>query len=86
MFSVGKVGCLAVDALIATYKLKLVGYIQELHVLPAVGNDALALTPDRMVGQIHLPLEVYFSSERQLVAIQQRAPVAKVWFAERAGL
>jgi predicted ATP-grasp superfamily ATP-dependent carboligase len=78
MFSVGKVGCLAIDALIATYKLKLVGYIQESHVLPAVGNDALALTTEQMTGQIHLSLEVYFSAERQLVAIQQRAPVAKV--------
>jgi proteasome assembly chaperone 2 len=78
MFSVGKVGCLAVDALIATYHLKLVGYIQEPNVLPAVGNDALALTPEQLSGQIHLPLEVYFSAERQLVAIQQRAPVSKV--------
>ena len=56
MFGVGNTGPLAVDALITTYGATHVGYLESADVLPAVGNDALAITPADRTGTITLPL------------------------------
>jgi hypothetical protein len=87
--AVGNVGCLAVDALLATHSASLVhvGYLDGTRfVLPAVGNDALALRKRDLCGRVHLPLEVFFAADMRLVVVQQRAPVmphARAAFAER---
>lgn len=52
--SIGNVGQLAVDLLIASTRAERVGYLDDPNVLPCVGNDAYWPSPQ---GQLALPLE-----------------------------
>ncbi|XP_076949112.1 uncharacterized protein LOC143621636 [Bidens hawaiensis] len=72
--SIGNVGQLAVDLLIASTKAERVGYLDDPNVLPCVGNDAYAPTSQ---GDLALPLEAYESPSSALAFIQQRSPVVK---------
>ncbi|KAI7758313.1 hypothetical protein M8C21_008831, partial [Ambrosia artemisiifolia] len=73
--SIGNVGQLAVDLLIASSKADRVGYLDDPNVLPCVGNDAYAPSPQ---GDLALPLEAYESPSSALTFIQQRSPVVKI--------
>merc|ERR1712018_180114 len=66
--SVGNVGQLAVDALVATKVLGFehIGYLNDEDVLPVSGN---------LQGRICVPLEVYYSKQQHLLAIQQRSSI-----------
>lgn len=52
--SIGNVGQLAVDLLVASMKAERVGYLDTPFVLPCVGNDAYGPVPN---GELALPLE-----------------------------
>ncbi len=73
--TIGTVGQLAVDLLIATLKAQLVGYLEDPDVLPVVGADPYA---PPTATQLHMAasLEVYHASPHNLYIIQQRAPAA----------
>ncbi|KAJ0880716.1 putative proteasome assembly chaperone 2 [Helianthus annuus] len=79
--SIGNVGQLAVDLLIASTKAERVGYLDDPNVLPCVGNDAYAPAPQ---GDLALPLEAYESPSSALTLIQQRSPVVKGMMVEFA--
>ncbi|KAI7726549.1 hypothetical protein M8C21_032100 [Ambrosia artemisiifolia] len=79
--SIGNVGQLAVDLLIASSKADRVGYLDDPNVLPCVGNDAYAPAPQ---GDLALPLEAYESPSSALTFIQQRSPVVKGMMVEFA--
>lgn len=79
--SIGNVGQLAVDLLIASTKAERIGYLDDPNVLPCVGNDAYTPTPQ---GDIALPLEAYESPSSALTLIQQRSPVVKGMMIEYA--
>ncbi|XP_054776711.1 uncharacterized protein LOC129285162 isoform X2 [Prosopis cineraria] len=51
-----------------------VGYLDDPHVLPCVGNDAYGPVPQ---GDLALPLEVYDSPSNAITIIQQRSPIVK---------
>ncbi len=71
--SVGNVGQLAVDLLIATCGgMRLVGYLESPFVQPVAGLDAF-----RSDGTLHLALELYEDAERGLFVLQQRAPTLR---------
>lgn len=53
--SVGNVGQLAVDLIVATLRMQRVGWISDPAVLPVVGNDAFDHTPGR--GFMHTAAE-----------------------------
>ncbi|XP_004300040.1 PREDICTED: proteasome assembly chaperone 2 [Fragaria vesca subsp. vesca] len=72
--SIGNVGQLAVDLLVASTKAERVGYLDTPFILPCVGNDAYGPVPQ---GELALPLEAYDSSSKSLSLIQQRSPVVK---------
>lgn len=72
--SIGNVGQLAVDLLVASTKAERIGYLDDPNVLPCVGNDAYTPTPQ---GDLALPLEAYESPSNALTFIQQRSPVVK---------
>ena len=52
--SIGNVGQLAVDLLVSSTAAERVGYLDDLNLLPCVGNDAYGPLP---CGDIALPLE-----------------------------
>lgn len=52
--SIGNVGQLAVDLLIASTRAERIGFLDDPNVLPCVGNDAYWPSPQ---GQLALPLE-----------------------------
>ena len=58
--SIGNVGQLAVDLLVASTRAERIGYLDTPYVLPCVGNDAYGPVPN---GELALPLEglSYFS-------------------------
>ncbi|XP_068323813.1 uncharacterized protein [Pyrus communis] len=72
--SIGNVGQLAVDLLVASMKAERVGYLDTPFVLPCVGNDAYGPVPN---GELALPFEAYDSSSNAMSLIQQRSPVVK---------
>uniref|UniRef100_A0A7N0TDE5 Proteasome assembly chaperone 2 n=1 Tax=Kalanchoe fedtschenkoi TaxID=63787 RepID=A0A7N0TDE5_KALFE len=72
--SIGNVGQLSVDLLVASLKAERAGYLDDPYVLPCVGNDAYGPFPQ---GVLALPLEAYNSSPNGLTLVQQRSPVVK---------
>nr|GEV82556.1 reverse transcriptase domain-containing protein [Tanacetum cinerariifolium] len=72
--SIGNVGQLAMDLLIASNKAGRIGCLDDPNVLPCVGNDAYSFATQ---GDLVLPLEAYESSANALSLIQQRSPVVK---------
>jgi proteasome assembly chaperone 2 len=72
--TVGNVGQLTIDVLICTFKCPRVGFIDDPFVLPAVGNDPF--TPVRN-GILTTKLEVFQLKEKNVVFLQQRAPVMR---------
>lgn len=52
--SIGNVGQLAADLLVSSMGTERVGYLDDPHVLPCVGNDAYGPVPQ---GDLALPLE-----------------------------
>lgn len=70
--SIGNVGQLAADLLIATRGMPLVGYLESPLVQPCAGLDAFA-----RAGTLHLALELYADADTSLVVLQQRAPVLR---------
>ncbi|KAH0768379.1 hypothetical protein KY290_004322 [Solanum tuberosum] len=79
--SIGNVGQLAVDLLVASLKAKRIGYLDDPNVVPCVGNDAYWPSPP---GELALPLEVYESSPDALALVQQRSPIVKGMMVEFA--
>lgn len=75
--STGNVGQLCVDVLLSTYDVKKIGYFHDPNVEPMVGNDALAVSPNNICGQLSLPVEVFLCESYHLVIVQQRAPCLK---------
>ena len=67
--SVGNVGQLAADLLIATLGLPLVGHLESRHLLPCVGLNAFGAG-----GTLHLALDVMADADRRLAVVQQRSP------------
>ncbi|CAH9104273.1 unnamed protein product [Cuscuta europaea] len=65
---------LVVDLVVSSLSVNRVGFIDDLNVLPCVGNDAYSAAPP---GQLALPLEVYESSFRGSSILQQRSPIIK---------
>ncbi|CAO2815120.1 unnamed protein product [Amaranthus hypochondriacus] len=73
--SVGNVGQLAVDLLVASSKgAERIGYLDDPYILPCVGNDPFGPLPQ---GELALPLEVYDSPSNELTFVQQRSPIVK---------
>lgn len=72
--SIGNVGQLAVDLMVASTSAERIGYLDDPHVLPCVGNDAFGPDPQ---GELALPLEAYDSASNALTLVQQRSPVVK---------
>jgi proteasome assembly chaperone 2 len=68
----GNVGQLAVDLLVATLALPRVGYAEEPHVLPCVGNAPYAHAAG---GTLATPLELYAAADGPVV-LQMRSPAA----------
>ncbi|KAK4340294.1 hypothetical protein RND71_041756 [Anisodus tanguticus] len=79
--SVGNVGQLAVDLLVASLRAERIGYLDDPNVVPCIGNDAYWSSPS---GELALPLEVYESSRNALALVQQRSPVVKGMMVEFA--
>ncbi|PWA41703.1 clast3-related protein [Artemisia annua] len=79
--SIGNVGQLAVDLLIASSKAERIGCLDDPNVLPCVGNDAYSFSTQ---GDLVLPLEAYESPANALSLIQQRSPVVKGMMVEFA--
>lgn len=79
--SIGNVGQLAVDLLIASTRAERIGFLDDPNVLPCVGNDAYWPSPQ---GELALPLEAYDSSSNGLSFVQQRSPVVKGMMVEYA--
>ncbi|GBG78106.1 hypothetical protein CBR_g26043 [Chara braunii] len=77
--SVGNVGQLAIDLLIATADVRRVGYLDEPNVLPCVGNDAFGEVPE---GNLTLGLEVYQDVKSEFTVVQQRGPTVKGTFSK----
>lgn len=71
----GNIGQLAVDVLVnslGSAKLMCkIGYLDHDSVLPVIGNDALDIADP---GAAFFSLEVFYSRELQILAVQQRAP------------
>lgn len=56
--SIGNVGQLAVDLMVSSTGAERIGYLDDPHVLPCVGNDAYGPLPQ---GELALPLEGIFA-------------------------
>jgi proteasome assembly chaperone 2 len=56
--SIGNVGQLAVDLIVSSTRAERIGYLDDPHVLPCVGNDAFGQLPQ---GELALPLEGTFA-------------------------
>ncbi|XP_072013200.1 proteasome assembly chaperone 2-like [Amphiura filiformis] len=74
--SVGNVGQLTADLLISTLQLDSVGHLHDESILPLCGNDPYASTGVAQ-GVLVTSAEVYECKEKELVIIQQRAPLVK---------
>ncbi|KAG9440814.1 hypothetical protein H6P81_020979 [Aristolochia fimbriata] len=72
--SIGNVGQLAIDLLIASLKADKIGYLDDPSVLPCVGNDAYGPVPQ---GNLALPVEAYDSPSYSSTLVQQRSPIIK---------
>jgi len=72
--SIGNVGQLATDLLIANFNFKKVGYLESPYVLPIVGNDACSFKEE---GNISINLEVFQHPSAKVTVVQQRAPIAR---------
>ncbi|XP_062178103.1 uncharacterized protein LOC133882889 [Alnus glutinosa] len=79
--SIGNVGQLAVDLIVSSTRAERIGYLDDPHVLPCVGNDAFGQLPQ---GELALPLEAYDSLPIGLTLLQQRSPVVKGMMVEFA--
>ncbi|XP_057965273.1 uncharacterized protein LOC131155842 [Malania oleifera] len=79
--SIGNVGQLALDLLIASTRAERIGYLDDPNVLPCVGNDAYGPIPQ---GELALPLEAYDSFSNALSLVQQRSPIVKGMMVEFA--
>lgn len=75
--SVGNAGQIALDLLISGSGVEKLGYWHCRHVIPAVGNDALAVRPAAARGAVALPVEVFGCAKRRVAVLQQRAPCAR---------
>lgn len=76
--SIGNVGQLAADLLIATCGgIRLVGYLESPYIQPCAGLDAFRSAASGSGGSVHLALELYEDAERGLLVLQQRAPVLR---------
>ncbi|XP_062020370.1 uncharacterized protein LOC133736787 [Rosa rugosa] len=64
--SIGNVGQLAVDLLVASTMAERVGFLDSPYVLPCVGNDAYGPVPQ---GHLALPLEAYESASNGMALI-----------------
>ncbi|EDO37041.1 predicted protein [Nematostella vectensis] len=80
--SIGNVGQLATDLTISSLSSSrhLIGYLHDASILPVVGNDAFARLGHEK-GELNLSAEVYQSTEKRLVIVQQRAPISKGHYA-----
>jgi len=76
MVSVGNIGQLAVDLLISTMQPRKVGYFYDAAFWPIVGSDPYC-TPGSGRGDIVTSCEVYESTERKVVLVQQRVPIIR---------
>ncbi|KAI5079537.1 hypothetical protein GOP47_0005016 [Adiantum capillus-veneris] len=72
--SIGNVGQLAVDLLIASLQTHKVGYLDDPCILPCIGNDPYHAVDK---GELAVALEVYEEQDDDLRIVQQRAPVIK---------
>ncbi|KAK4551176.1 hypothetical protein RGQ29_032484 [Quercus rubra] len=72
--SIGNVGQLAMDLMVASTRAERIGFFDDPFLLPCVGNDAYGPQPQ---GQPALPLEAYDSSSNALTLVQQRSPFVK---------
>ena len=68
--TIGNVGQLAIDLLISTAQLQLVGHLESQHVLPCFGVDAFVSG-----GGPTTALELFLDADRQVLVLQQRSPV-----------
>jgi len=75
--SVGNVGQLAADLLIATLSPRLAGSYYCDSVLPVVGNDPFATHLQTESQQLATAVQVYESAEHRVVIVQQRAPCVR---------
>jgi proteasome assembly chaperone 2 len=69
--SIGNVGQLAIDLFISTFDLPLVGRLESPFVVPVVGNDAFT----QGEGRIATSIDLHFYREKNVLVLQQRAPV-----------
>jgi len=74
--SVGNIGQLAIDLLISTMQPRKVGYFYDAAFWPIVGSDPYS-TPGSGKGDIVTSCEVYESTERKVVLVQQRVPIIR---------
>ncbi|XP_024531095.1 proteasome assembly chaperone 2 isoform X1 [Selaginella moellendorffii] len=72
--SIGNAGQLAVDLLISTYGMPRVGFLDDPHVLPCVGNDPFGPEPR---GELAVAMELYVDSASDITVLQQRSPLVK---------
>eukprot|EP00249_Psilotum_nudum_P010832 c22798_g1_i1 orf=199-1044(+) len=71
---IGNVGQLAVDLLISSLQVEKVGFLDDPHVLPCVGNDPFGPEAN---GELTVALEVFEDPDHNLRIVQQRSPVVK---------
>ena len=76
--TIGNVGQLTVDLIVATLGVPRVGYFDTELVLPIAGHGAFS-PPFRasqgLAGALSLPLELFHDERRNLLLVQQRSPV-----------
>ncbi|KAL6072826.1 Proteasome assembly chaperone 2 [Balamuthia mandrillaris] len=77
--SIGHVGQLAVDLLVASNRLPRVGFLEDENLLSLVGNDAYRLTASHSSpsGSLSTNFEVFQDENNKVTYCQQRAPVIK---------
>ncbi|KAI8504748.1 Proteasome assembly chaperone 2 [Branchiostoma belcheri] len=73
---VGNVGQLTVDLIIHTLSMERIGYLHTDCLLPMVGNNPFSTSQDD-ASQLATGTEVYRSVEKNIVAVQQRAPLVR---------
>ncbi|XP_060948814.1 proteasome assembly chaperone 2 [Limanda limanda] len=72
--AVGNVAQLAVDLMVSTLNMKLVGYIHTDCLIPMAGNNPYS-TCREDAEELHTPAEVYTAPELKLAVLQIRAPI-----------
>lgn len=75
--SVGNVGQLTVDVLIATTQAEKVGSIYDESLLPVIGNDPFSEADTALSCQLSTCCDVYSVKSKQFMIIQQRASFVK---------